>query len=353
MIIITASTRTRRVCWYLLPLMLACVLAFLIAAVPSKMAALRRQQHTTDAAQVAQRIKLEARASGDEALPTAVLLLSNTNYEARFEEVISTWADFAGGQEKLVLAALDQATASYFRGRGIKTVRVYPQNMDAEQSVREAVLRAKIEVPHIFLQHGLKVVVAEMDVFCRANPLLLDPGTAEVLTTEHIDSEEVNVGFFVAYPTPRVVDSFRRMRAWATNPGRTLAYCDGAFDQKVMHYAWLGQGALSRRHSIYTFCRYFSQRDQLFDPRKNEPVALERIGFDQIMHWTPDSDPEDWPPRDASTTPTCVHIWSGFGPPANQTRFAYGHGWFPPASEQAAMAALERLERAQDDAPVA
>lgn len=308
----------------------------------------RRTQHTTDAAQVADRIRFEAPAG--QGMPLAVLLLSDAKYEARFDEMIATWYHFAN-RSSLVMAALDRPTETYFRARGVPTVRVFPDNFDAEQSVREAVLRAKVEVPFVFLSRGLRIAVVEMDIFCRSSPLLLDRGEAEVLTTEHADNDEPNVGFFVAYPTPRVVDAFRRMRAWATNPNRTLAYCDGAFDQKLMHYAWLGEGALSRRHPSGSFCRYFSQRNQLFDPARDASVTLARIGFSEVMHWVGEADAGgNWPATDpsASEPPVCVHLWSSFGSPEEQTRYAYSHGWFPPISKPEAEAALARLGRLGD-----
>lgn len=198
--------------------------------------------------------------------------------------------------------------------------------------------------PHVFLLNRLRVIMVEMDIYCRSNPLHLDNGTADILVSEHSYCEEVNVGFWIAHPTCPVIDSFRRMQAWASSPNRTHAYCDGAFDQKLIHYAWFGHGALSP--DSHSSCRDFSQREQVFNPYTDQPVAIERISFDNIMHWAPPwiqpPDPETWPSN--SSDPICVHIWSGFGPPNAQVWYGYGRQWFPPISEKAAGAAIGRLD---------
>lgn len=301
---------------------------------------LPKTQHLIgDSIEMADRIQAEFRQSLD--VPTAVLFLSDSKYEMRFDEMINTWAHFVGSEGNLIMAAIDEATHVYFQKRGIKSVRVFPGHLAAEQSVREAVLRAKVEVPYVFLLRGLRVVMVEMDIYCRANPLRLDNGKVDILVSEHNYCEEVNVGFWVAHPTCPAIESFRRMRAWAINPNRTHAYCDGAFDQKLMHYAWLGSGPLSA--GSHTACAAFAQRDQVFDPRTDEPVALDRIRFEDIMHWTSPPDPETWPLNNG-TGPICVHLWSGFGPPTAQMRYGYRRRWFPPSSERQAEVALGRLD---------
>ena len=305
---------------------------------------LPRTQIIADAAEVAERIKAEARQSHDKELPTAVLFLSDFRYAPRFDEMIKTWSKFAGGKSGIVMAALDEATEAYFQERGVKTVRILPELLDAEKSVREAVLRAKVEVPYVFLLEGLRVLMVEMDIYCRSNPLHLDKGTADVLVAEHDYCEEVNVGFWIAYPTCPVIDSFWRMQAWTTSPNRTHAYCDGAFDQKLMHFAWLGHGALSA--DSHSSCREFAQRNQVFDLRINKPIKLGRISFQDIMHWTPPwvapPDPETWPSNPSN--PICVHIWSAHGSPDAQMRYGYRRKWFPLTSEREAEIALGQLD---------
>ena len=266
-----------------------------------------------------------------------------------------------GGKGGLVMAALDNRTEAYFQRRGIETIRVFPEDFSGDPYIAEAVLHSKVEIPYVFLLKGLRVVMVEMDIFCRANPLLLDTGTADVVVSEHGNSAEVNVGFWVAYPTCPVIDAFRRMRAWATDPQRRNAYCDGAFDQKIMHYAWLGTGALSPRSK--SKCRHFSQRDQLFDPRVDSPVALEMISYQRIMHWMEDDHDDDvndddnaeggsrdpdleakaWAPN--STDTVCVHLWSSFGSPHAQAQYGYQHSWYPPESEREAKHAACAFER--------
>ncbi len=315
---------------------------------------------TREAAAVAHRIKAKVPPpSHGQTLPTAIVFLSDWKYSVRFDEMVSTWSHFAGGKGGLVMAALDNRTEAYFQRRGIETIRVFPEDFSGDPYIAEAVLHSKVEIPYVFLLKGLRVVMVEMDIFCRANPLLLDTGTADVVVSEHGNSAEVNVGFWVAYPTCPVIDAFRRMRAWATDPQRRNAYCDGAFDQKIMHYAWLGTGALSPRSK--SKCRHFSQRDQLFDPRVDSPVALEMISYQRIMHWMEDDHDDDvndddnaeggsrdpdleakaWAPN--STDTVCVHLWSSFGSPHAQAQYGYQHSWYPPESEREAKHALARL----------
>lgn len=305
-------------------------------------------QIVRDAAIVADKIKQELSPSHHGVPTTVVLFLSDSKYEPRFEEMINTWSHFVGSKASLVMAALDEATDAYFRAQDVKTIRVFPQDLDsAEPSIREAVLRAKVEVPYTFLRKGLRIVMVEMDIYCSSNPLILDKGQSELLVTQHDYDNEVNVGFWIAYPACPVVDAFRRMQAWVNSQNRTDAYCDGAFDQKLMHYAWLGEGALSA--GSHSSCRDFAQRAEIFDPVSDKRVRLERIPVERIMHWAPPwvqaPDPETWPPRSnaASQDPTCVHIWTAFGPPDAQMRYGYRRGWYPSVSKREAGMALDAI----------
>lgn len=115
----------------------------------------------------------------------------------------------------------------YFRAQGIQTIRVVPEEVEPEYSMREAVLQARVVVPYVFLLKGMRVVVLEMDIYCRSNPLRFDNGTAEIVVTEHDSTREVNVRFCIAYPTCAVIDSFSRMQAWATDAAREGAYATG------------------------------------------------------------------------------------------------------------------------------
>lgn len=294
------------------------------------------------AAEVAEQVK-RGSPSNREGTPTVVLFLSDAKYGVRFPEMIKTWSHFVG-KSSLVMLALDDATDALFRAQGIPTIRVIPEEMKLEQSIREAVLQAKVVVPYVFLLKGLRVVMVEMDVYCRSNPLRFDNGTAEILVTEHdkhSDSREVNVGFWIAHPTCPVIDSFRRMQAWATDPHRKFAYCDEAFDQKLMHFAWLGGGPIAAGSK--TRCQRFSQRNQIFDPRVDKPLAVQSISFEHIMHWNdpPAQDRDTWP---NSPNTICVHLWSGFGNATAQARYGYAHGWYPPESETEAKEAMVRLQ---------
>ena len=295
------------------------------------------------AAEAADKVK-RGSSSNPEGPPTVVLFLSDAKYGVRFPEMIKTWSHFAGGKSSLVMLALDDATDAFFRAEGIPTIRLVPEEIEPEHSIREAVLQAKLVVPYVFLLKGMRVVMVEMDVYCRSNPLRFDNGTAEILVTAHDErdkSREVNVGFWVAHPTCPVIDSFRRMQAWATDPHRKGAYCDEAFDQKLMNFAWLGTGPVSAGSK--TRCQRFPQRDRIFDPRVDKPVALHSISFEHIMHWTdpPDQDRDTWP---NNPNTICVHLWSGFGKPTAQARYGYAHGWYPPESESEAKEAMVRLQ---------
>ena len=68
---------------------------------------------------------------------------------------------------------------------------------------------------------GLRVVMLEMEIYCRSNPLRLANGTADVLVLEHNTSDEVNVGFWIAYLSCTMIDVYRRIYTWAMKK-RTL-----------------------------------------------------------------------------------------------------------------------------------
>lgn len=312
------------------------------SSISFELAEMTTSQMANDAADIADSIKNDAQLSGQ--VPTAVLLLSDSKYELRFAEMIKTWSKFAG-KDNLVMVALDDATDRHFQQQGIKTVRVMPEDAKPENTVREAVLQTKVVVPCVFLLKGVRVVMVEMDIYCRANPLIIDNGTADIVVAEHNYCEEVNVGFWIAYPTCPVIDSFRRMQAWVANPNRQGAYCDGAFDQKLMHYAWLGHGALSE--GSHSSCRNFTERDKIFDARVDRPVNLERVSYEDLMHWPLSGhNLETWPSN--SSDPKCVHIWSGFGPPREQILYGYRRGWFPPDADREAKNALGQLTRSDE-----
>lgn len=122
--------------------------------------------------------------------------------------------------------------------------------LNMERSIREAVQGGSALR---FAAPRLRVVMVEMDIYCRSNPLRLDNGTADMLVSEHDTSEEVIVGFWITYPSCTVIDSFRRMYTWVANPKRTNAYCDGAFDQKLMLLRGLGlsAGSHSACHALF------------------------------------------------------------------------------------------------------
>jgi hypothetical protein len=265
--------------------------------------------------------------------PTAIVLLSNAKYRPRFDEMIATWSNFLS-RDAIVMAALDDDTYTYFQTKGIHAIHVFPDN---KSTMHEAIMRAKVELPYGMLLHGMRVVMVEMDVYCRSNPLVLDTGLSDVFVSAHADSnEEVNIGFWIAHPSCEVIDSFRRMHVWITSPNREGAYCDHHFDQKLMHFAWLGNGSLSPGARSRCQGSGFPQRDQLFDPRFNDPVALRRIPVDDIMHW---------PVRNTSN-PICVHIWSGYGPASAQMIYGYRHKWVPKSSEKHANNALDLVMHA-------
>ena len=306
------------------------------SASASLLAKVGRTQIIDEAVEAAKKI-LNETASSNYGSPTVVLLISDAKYHVRFEEMIRTWSHFVD-RRSLVMVALDEATETFFQSRGVKTIRMFPDTLDTERSIREAVLRAKVEVPYVMLLKGLRVVMVEMDIYCRSNPLHLDKGTADVLVSEHNTNLEVNVGLWIAYPTCAVIHSFGRMYAWVMNPTRMNAYCDAAFDQKLMHFAWIGSGALSA--GSHSACREFAQRDQVFNPFLDERVVLQRIPFERVMHWTNPSDPEAWPENPETI---CVHIWSGYGPPDAQIQYGYGHQWFPSVAEKEANIAIRHL----------
>ena len=183
---------------------------------------LPRTQIIADSAKVAERIKAEARWTHDKEFPTAVLFLSDSKYTPRFDEMIKTWSKFAGGKSGLVMAALDEATEAYFQERGVKTVRILPELLDAEKSVREAVLRAKVEVPYVFLLKGLRVVMVEMDIYCRSSPLHLDKGTADVLSRNTTIARKSMSAFGSRTPrVPLLTHSGGCMRGPLARIGRT------------------------------------------------------------------------------------------------------------------------------------
>ena len=266
-----------------------------------------------DAVKAADRVEQSEAETG---VPTVVLFLTDAKYEVPFPEMVQTWSHFAG-KGSLVMLALSNATDVHFRAQGIQTIRGVPEEVDPEQTMREAVLQAKVVVPYVFLVKGMRVVMVEMDIYCRSSPLRFDNGTAEILVTEHDNTREVNFAFWIAYPTCLVIDAFRKMQVWVTDPAREDAYCDAAFDQKLMHFAWLGDGPVAAGSN--TACQSFARRLRIFDPAVNKPLALQRISFEHVMHWTNPADRDAWP---SNPNTTCVHLWSAFGNPTRPPRHA-------------------------------
>ena len=149
------------------------------------------RQIVRGAADVADQVKSRS-PSNAKGIPTVVLFLSDAKYEVRFPEMIKTWSQFAG-KSSLVMLALDNATDVFCQSQGLQTIRVFPEEIEPEHSIREAVLQAKVVVQYVFLLKGVRVVMVVMDIYCRSNPLRFDNGTAEILVTEHDNTREVNV----------------------------------------------------------------------------------------------------------------------------------------------------------------
>ena len=147
------------------------------------------RQIVRGAADVADQVKSRS-PSNAKGIPTVVLFLSDAKYEVRFPEMIKTWSQFAG-KSSLVMLALDNATDVFCHPRVSRPSACSPRR--SEHSIREAVLQAKVVVPYVFLLKGMWVVMVEMDIYCRSNPLRFDNGTAEILVTEHDNTREVNV----------------------------------------------------------------------------------------------------------------------------------------------------------------
>ncbi|CAE8635911.1 unnamed protein product [Polarella glacialis] len=276
--------------------------------------------------------------------PTVALSVTNIRYKERWEEMALSVGSIAN--ISLAIVALDQATQEYFEAKKIpciymnlmeRKVTIHPwmgSKANAPRApVNEAVMRAKYEVPYALLQAGLRVLFLEMDVNLKKDPLVFDGKlTGDFLVSQHIDIPEINIGFWIAKPTPSMIHVFGRLVNWVNLPSRydfMRQECNGVgctsctgcgwgclVDQRVFDFAVKGSQSCS------VMSCGFPQRDQqlVYDVGS---TAL-RWSFIPVARF------QHWGALHPGPDVVGVHIWSGAGPPAKQMQLAYALGyWFP------------------------
>jgi len=118
--------------------------------------------------------------------------------------------------------------------------------------IGELVMRGKFITTEVALRAGLRVVFSEMDVFWRANLVVLDGHIdADFIVSEHpggfSEQSEINIGVYIARPTPAVQHVFRLVTLWIQQANRFDSFhpC-GCFDQKLLDFAVRGTNKFIR-----------------------------------------------------------------------------------------------------------
>eukprot|EP00929_Paragymnodinium_shiwhaense_P040107 TRINITY_DN20966_c0_g1_i2.p1 TRINITY_DN20966_c0_g1~~TRINITY_DN20966_c0_g1_i2.p1 ORF type:complete len:493 (+),score=30.71 TRINITY_DN20966_c0_g1_i2:224-1702(+) len=252
--------------------------------------------------------------------PCAVTLTtSNMKYSERFEDILASIAMLGG--MRLVVAALDEETAKFFSKRGVPVLPMFV-NKSSHLGIRQAVMRAKIDVPYMLLSRGLRVVFCEMDIYLRQDPLILEKELdGDFLVSQHNYDIEINIGFWIAKPVASVLHFFDLLRKYLQNEDwMTKMGCNPTFDQKVMDFAVRGDP-----RKLKGACR-FSQRtlDSLYDSQ-SAALRWNYIPWSRFPHYLPSFRFN----QSLVNAAVGAHIWSGAGPVEKQIQLAHQYGlWF-------------------------
>lgn len=273
----------------------------------------------------------EVRHAADTASADSVVVtMTNQKYRDRFDEVLNSFGKMAGAP--LAVVALDEETERFFRGRGVPCFWLNPQKFGLSHwhwpgyPLKESVMRGKFEVTTYLLEAGLQVVFTEMDIYWKRNPLtLLNVFAVDFLVAQHNydPNGEINIGFYIAKPTPTVKRTFNKVRDWIAQQDRydEFEWC-GCMDQKILDFAVRGSGQchlVSRCH----FPR--GEQAKLFDTASSN-LNWAYIPYSLLPHWPLPKDVEH------DDRVVAVHVWSGAGPPSFQMHWAQQHGFWDSGS---------------------
>jgi len=248
------------------------------------------------------------------------LTMTNIKYEERFDEIIHSFGNMSGAP--LAVVALDQMTEQFFQSRGVPCFHMDLGRYGEKRHkipgwpLKEQVMRGKFLGTWHLLEAGLQVIFAEMDVYFRQDPLgLLDDIHGDFLVSQHHTNQQINVGFYIAKPTPPVRRAFSKVRDWINTEDRydQLVRGCGCFDQKLLDWAIRGKGELGSACHVPE-----SELHSIFDQVSSD-LSWAYIPYARFPH---PPFPKDW------NNIVGAHAWSGMGPPRVQMKWAKDNGFW-------------------------
>ena len=184
-------------------------------------------------------------------MPAAVFGFSDFAYKNAFDNWINAARNVASSVPAFV--GLDDRTAAHFDSADVPVLIALDSRAEsasqssqivAHQTQAPGELHLKTLGTLVLLNAGLRVIFTEMDIFWLADPLLIEDPRVDVQVSQQGYSDGgINMGFWIAQPTPGAKQLFERIANFATSP----AYFP-CLDQFFYDYAVRGTEILRLCH---------------------------------------------------------------------------------------------------------
>jgi hypothetical protein len=256
---------------------------------------------------------------------TVALTISDQLWKDRFEDFYLKCRDYAKVQ--MAMVALDNFTYEWALSRNVPVVLLnaeklgLPNNGWPEYPQREAIMRGKLEPTAVLVNAGFRVLFSEMDVFWTRNPLEMEDGYDGDFQIASSGDMELNMGFYIARPTPAVKRTFSLVMNWCSMSPRWIPpHKCPVFDQKVLDFAIRGD---PKTCQLVTYCGV---------PESDASLLYDQASSIRYKAWNPDgnegihqckfADDFDF----ANPKLKAIHILSRCGTAQENMNFAYKHG---------------------------
>ena len=235
--------------------------------------------------------------------------MSDYKYSGRFEELLHHSVK-CFPNATLAVAAFDTETYDWFASRDVPTLLM------TEGTIKERVMVGKFKGSLAILIKGWTLLFSEMDIYWRSTPML--NASLDFIAGQHknLPHREINIGFYLARPTPEIVSIFARLSQWIDLP-ETLSIAQttscGVFDQRIMDLAVRGKvqdNAFISETDLT--CILPSDSVEMLVP--SDPINWDYISTTVLEHW-------EITQLD-SVELAGVHVWSGMGPAHKQIEWA-------------------------------
>jgi len=296
------------------------------------------------------RVKHQAAALAEKqngVMPAAVYGFSDYAYQNAFDNWINAARNVAFSVPAFM--GLDDRTAAHFvRARVPVVIALDSRAESASQSSQTVAhqtqapgdLHLKTLGTLVLLNAGLRVIFTEMDIFWLADPLLIeDPRVDLQVSQQGYSDGGINLGFWIAQPTPGAKELFERISNFATSPAYFPCLDQFFYDYAVrgtdiLHLCHRHTAGASRKANVTVAKQMLRGKGADGGPRwKHIPIQL----LPHPFKWS--GGRPNQPPYEtvALGNAIAVHLWrtvSGLSP-AMRIWCAKAYGWWTLPQDEA------------------